>query len=196
MMNLNRNKAMRLPAVRITYLLGVLAVSVLMAMIYYLQVYVGLKPCPLCVLQRFMLAAFGCICLLGCLAHFKKWLQITLALLAFLFATSGLLIAGRQVWLQYFPNNHTGDCAGSLEFMLQVLPFSEVVHKVFSGTADCTKIDWTFLNLSLATWSCVCFAGFMVMAGLQTYRAVTNANTLIGQGNNDITAAFQKSRYK
>jgi disulfide bond formation protein DsbB len=188
-------KYMGLPTVRITYLLSTAVIMALFAMIYSLQVYIGLKPCPLCVLQRYMLVLLGVVCLTGCLARFNKIMQIILSSLAILFATGGLLLAGRQVWLQYYPHGQPGDCAGSLEFMLRMLPFSEVVQKVYSGTADCTKIDWTFLNLSLAGWSCVCFAGFLGMGVWQFYRAI-NVKSLIGQGNNDITAALQKSRYK
>jgi disulfide bond formation protein DsbB len=29
---------------------------------------------------------------------------------------------------------------------------------IFKGSGDCTKIDWTFLGLSIANWSFVCFA--------------------------------------
>jgi disulfide bond formation protein DsbB len=28
---------------------------------------------------------------------------------------------------------------------------------------DCTKIDWTFLGLSIANWSFVCFVAFAVV---------------------------------
>ena len=35
---------------------------------------------------------------------------------------------------------------------------------IFRGSGDCTKIDWTFLGLSIANWSFLCFVFFAVVA--------------------------------
>jgi disulfide bond formation protein DsbB len=35
---------------------------------------------------------------------------------------------------------------------------------IFRGSGDCTKIDWTFLGLSIANWSFLWFMFFGVLA--------------------------------
>jgi disulfide bond formation protein DsbB len=35
---------------------------------------------------------------------------------------------------------------------------------IFKGSGDCTKVDWTFLGLSIANWSLIWFAFFIVVA--------------------------------
>ena len=35
--------------------------------------------------------------------------------------------------------------------------FGQPMVLIFKGSGDCTKIDWTFLGLSIANWSFVCF---------------------------------------
>jgi disulfide bond formation protein DsbB len=34
---------------------------------------------------------------------------------------------------------------------------------VFRGTGDCSKIDWTFLGLTIANWSFLVFCGMAVL---------------------------------
>jgi disulfide bond formation protein DsbB len=34
---------------------------------------------------------------------------------------------------------------------------------IFRGSGDCTTIDWTFLGLSIANWSFLCFVFFAVV---------------------------------
>jgi disulfide bond formation protein DsbB len=35
---------------------------------------------------------------------------------------------------------------------------------IFRGSGDCTKVDWTFLGLSIANWSFLVFCFFGVVA--------------------------------
>lgn len=162
---------MKLPSIRLTYLLGLIAVVALMAAAYYLQYFKGLNPCPLCILQRCVFVLLGIVFLIGASGKFNKPFQIILSILVFLFACMGTALAARQVWLQHFPPSLGSDCAGSLEFMLQAFPFHEVLQKVFTGTPDCSHTDWELWNISLAGWSCLCFLGFIVMSFYQFWRS-------------------------
>jgi len=35
---------------------------------------------------------------------------------------------------------------------------------IFRGSGDCSKIDWTFLGLTIANWSFLWFAAFALLA--------------------------------
>jgi disulfide bond formation protein DsbB len=41
---------------------------------------------------------------------------------------------------------------------------------IFKGSGDCTKIDWTFLGLSIANWSFIAFCGLAVLATIALQR--------------------------
>jgi disulfide bond formation protein DsbB len=53
--------------------------------------------------------------------------------------------------------------------MIETFPLKRAIPMIFKGSGDCTKIDWTFLGLSIANWSFLCFAaialvGLLLMA--------------------------------
>ena len=80
------------------------------------------------------------------------------------FATIGAGIAGRQTWLQHLPPELVPECGPGLEFMLEMYPLLETIEKALIGTGDCAKVTWTFLSLSIAEWSLVCFIGMFAAA--------------------------------
>ena len=41
--------------------------------------------------------------------------------------------------------------------MLDTLPLSETVRKVFEGSGECAEKAWVFLHLSIAGWALVFF---------------------------------------
>jgi disulfide bond formation protein DsbB len=75
-----------------------------------------------------------------------------------LIALGGGIFAGRQVWLQHLPKSEVPECGPGLEYWVKTLPIAETIKRVFHGTGDCAEVDWTFLKLSIAEWSLICFA--------------------------------------
>jgi disulfide bond formation protein DsbB len=49
-----------------------------------------------------------------------------------------------------------------LGYMLDSFPLQTVIEKVFTGSGDCAKVDWTFLGLSMPTWTLVWFVALGV----------------------------------
>jgi len=154
---------------RLTYLIGFIIVCISMGATAYLQTHYGITPCPLCILQRIVLALLGIVFFFGATLQLKKVGRIFFDVLASAFATMGVLLAGRQVWLQHMPSQGT-DCGASLQYMLQALPLNQVLQKVFAGSAECSRVDWRFLSLSLAEWSLICFVVLLFIAVLQLVR--------------------------
>lgn len=153
-----------LMSTRVTYLLGLIAISALLLSGLYFQYVDGMMPCPLCLLQRFAFMMLGCFFLLGIIFHHQRWCRLLINSMSFLTSILGITLAGRQVWLQHFPPANAGECGVSLQYMMQALPFGELIQKIFQGTTECTHQGWMFLSLNMAEWALVCFVGFLCMS--------------------------------
>ena len=129
-----------------------------MAYALYLQHVKGLEPCHLCVFQRLVMILLGIVFAAALVHDPRRGGARVYALLSGVFAVVGMAVAGRHVWLQQQPPGSVGACGASLDVMLQMLPPSEVVLRVFKGGAECQKIDWQWLGLSMPGWVFVLFA--------------------------------------
>lgn len=154
----------RLTRPRVLFTAVFLATLGLLAYGLWLQHALHLEPCPMCILQRYAFAAVGLVALVAAL-HDPKSFGIRLyAGLVALVALAGGGVAARQTWLQHNPPK-IADCGPGLEFMVESFPLSEALPMIFRGSGDCSKVDWTFLGLSIAEWALACFAG-LVLVGL------------------------------
>lgn len=119
------------------------------------------EPCPMCIMQRYAFATVGLLALLAALLVPRGralWGWCGAIALA---AATGLGIAARQSWLQWYPPEFA-ECGPGLEFMLNSFPLAQVLPMIFQGSGDCSKVDWTFLGLSIANWALLAFAGTLI----------------------------------
>jgi disulfide bond formation protein DsbB len=130
----------------------------------YLQHFKGFEPCPMCIFQRVAMLGTGLFFLLGAL-HAPwgggRWVYMGLA---FFSAVIGALIAGRHVWLQSLPEGEAPACGPTLDYLLGMLPLTEVVTMVLKGDGNCAKIDAAWLGISLPAWTLISFIGLSVYA--------------------------------
>ncbi len=137
----------------------------------YLQHVVGLVPCPMCIVQRYVMVLMGLVALVGVLFPCRKatlWVGGGLLLLA----TGGAYVAARQTWLQWYPPEFAS-CGRDFYGMIETFPLQRAIPMIFKGSGDCTKVDWTFLGGSIANWSFVAFVGLGLLAlatGAQAWR--------------------------
>lgn len=136
----------------------------LLAFGLYLQHRVGLEPCPMCIVQRYALVLVAIIAALTG-ASGRKGLQITGSVLLLAVAGFGAFTAARQSWLQWYPPE-VASCGRDFYGMIETFPLQRAIPMIFKGSGDCTKIDWTFLGLSIANWSFLWFCGVIVVAVL------------------------------
>jgi protein dithiol:quinone oxidoreductase len=128
----------------------------------YLQHGVGLEPCPMCIVQRYALVLVAIIAgLTGSTG--RKGLQTGGVVLMLLVAGFGAFTAARQSWLQWYPPE-VASCGRDFYGMIETFPLQRAIPMIFKGSGDCTKIDWTFLGLSIANWSFLCFVGIALVA--------------------------------
>lgn len=144
--------------------------AALLAFGLYLQHVRGIEPCPMCIMQRYAMAACGLIGLIAGLHNPKgRSLYLYSGLLG-VAALAGAGVAARQSWLQWFPPA-VSECGPGLEYMLESFPLASALPMIFRGAGDCSAIDWTFLGLSIANWSFVVFALVLVsLAGFLLQR--------------------------
>ena len=127
----------------------------------YLQHVVGLEPCPMCVVQRYALILVAVFTGIAAMTG-RRGFQIPLALLAVLAAAGGAFTAARQTWLQWHPPEFAS-CGRDIYGMIETFPLQRALPMIFKGSGDCSKIDWTFLGLSIANWSFIAFVVFAVL---------------------------------
>lgn len=134
----------------------------------YLQHVVGLEPCPMCIVQRYALVLVAVVAGITAFAH-RKGLLATGAGLMVLLSGLGAFVAARQSFLQWYPPQEAS-CGRDLYGMIETFPLKRVIPMIFKGSGDCTKIDWTFLGLSIANWSFLCFVVIAVVGLVMVFR--------------------------
>jgi len=140
-----------------------LACLAMLAFGLYLQHVVGLTPCPMCIVQRYAVLLVGLIAGLTALSR-RRGVLLGGSVLMVLAAGFGAFTAARQSYLQWYPPE-ISSCGRDFYGMIETFPLQRVVPMIFRGSGDCTKIDWTFLGLSLANWSFL-WLGFFALVGL------------------------------
>ena len=143
---------------RAQFLFGFLACVAVLLTRFIPQYYGGLVPCPLCTFQRGAFVLLGLVFLIGGL-HAPRGPagRRSYGILALLASALGISIAGRHVWLQHLPADQVPACGPDLSFMMEAFPLSDVLRKVFTGSGECARVDWTFLGLAMPAWSLICF---------------------------------------
>ena len=130
----------------------------------YLQHVVGLEPCPMCIVQRYALILVAVSA--GVTAALRgRGAHLAGAGLMVLISGFGGFVAARQSWLQWHPPEFAS-CGRDFYGMIEHFPLQRAIPMIFRGSGDCTKVDWTFLGGSIANWSFVCFAAFLVIGAV------------------------------
>jgi disulfide bond formation protein DsbB len=126
----------------------------------YIQHFDFIDPCPLCVIQRIVYMWIGGVALLAFVLNPGgpwRWVFGTLITLGGL---AGLGVAGRHLWLQSLPPDQVPDCGMGLNYMLETMPFTQVLSEVFYGSGECADVYWTFLGLSMPGWTFLWYLAF------------------------------------
>lgn len=132
--------------------LGFLACAALMAYALYAEHVLGLEPCPLCIFQRVAVIALGVLFLAAALHNPARGGARVYAALQLVAVVGGLLISGRHVWIQAQPPGTVAACGAGLDYLMEIMPLTQVITKVLTGSGECGAVDWTFLGLSMPWW--------------------------------------------
>lgn len=140
--------------------LVLLAITSMLFARLYLQEFLSLDACPLCMTQRVFVVSWGMFALIGALHNPQGWGIRVYAALCGLAAFIGAAIAARHIWLQHLPEDQVPACGPSLEYMLENLPFSDTMSIVLMGDGNCAEIAWSLLGFSIPeqTFAVFCVA--------------------------------------
>ena len=121
----------------------------------------------LCILQRIAVIALGLIFLAAFVHHPGKRGARIYSLLLLLTAASGSVVSIRHIYIQHLPAYMLPPCGPGLNYLFKSLPLNKFIIRAFTGTADCSVINWHFLGMTLPEWVLLWFVilgvgGFLV----------------------------------
>jgi disulfide bond formation protein DsbB len=146
---------------KVQFFLALVTLLVLFSSFYF-QYFLGLHPCPLCLMQR--LCVFLLMLLMGVSLVTLKRAHI-ISLLQIIISLFGLYFSLRQLWLQSLPAGTAPACMPGLDILIHYFPWQSVVHELFWGSADCAEVTWRLWGLTMPGWSALYFL-FMALMGL------------------------------
>jgi disulfide bond formation protein DsbB len=116
----------------------------------------------MCIVQRYCLIIVAVVAAVTATLR-PRGAHVTGGILVLLFAGFGGFTAARQSWLQWYPPEFAS-CGRDFFGMIEHFPLQRAIPMIFRGSGDCTKVDWTFLGLSIANWSFLWFVFIGVVA--------------------------------
>ena len=151
--------------------LGALMCFGLVGYALYVQYGMFMMPCPLCILQRVAFVLMGIGFVFGAFVGNRTWGRASTAAVTGLAAMAGAAVAGWHVRMQHLPPSEVPSCSGmDIGYMLEAFPLAKVWEKVFTGSGECAVVDWTFLGLSMPTWTLFWFIGMGVAVVWAAFR--------------------------
>jgi protein dithiol:quinone oxidoreductase len=149
---------------------GFLACAALMAYALYAQHVLGLAPCPLCIFQRVAVISVGAIFLVAALHNPQTTGARVYGALILVAAACGIGIASRHIWIQAQPPGTVAACGADLNFLMDIMPITDVITKVLTGSGECGTVDWRFLGLSMPWWVLISLGALAVWGALVNFR--------------------------
>lgn len=137
---------------------------------FFLEHYLHLTPCPLCMSQRLCFAVLFTLAFIGYLFAKPQGFYKKTYFLIFLFSCFGAALASRQIWLQHLPKDQIPACGPDLFYLIEEFPLSDVISALLTGDGNCAEEIWSFLGLNIAEWSLLWFCAFTLLTLTQWLR--------------------------
>ena len=154
-MNLLFKNPRRVYLLMVGYSIGLMAIAL------FFQYSLLLKPCMLCYLQRFAAILVGLIGFIGFIHNPKKIIFFKTYLgMSIVSILLGIGLSIRQLYLQSLPVELVPSCLPDMGYLLDSLPFFEVLLMAIQGDGKCAEVLWNFLGISIPGWTLI---GFLVV---------------------------------
>ena len=153
---------------RILFAISMVCPVALVSVGVVLTVFYSVAACPLCILQRMVYLAIALASALGLAFLSHHAVRIVAALLTVLLATSGVAIAGYQIYLQHHPFAATcGD--GTVWWERMVEQAGQLLPTLFKAEGLCSDDTWSLFGLSIPELSLLAFCGLFVLGMLALF---------------------------
>ena len=141
---------------RLLNIAGFGACALLTAYALYVQFHQGLEPCPLCIFQRIGIVLLGLTFLAAALHHPRGRGRYAYGLAIAVVALATAAVAARHVYVQSLPPGSLPSCGAPLEVLIKLMPLTQLIRKVLTGSGECMAVDWRFLGLTMPAWVLIC----------------------------------------
>lgn len=130
----------------------------------------GLNPCPLCIFQRVSVMGVAIFSIIALLFPIRRWIsRVLTGIWVSIPAVFGWGVAARQLYLQSLPKDQVPACGPGLNFMVQTMPFTDMISKVLTGSGECAEVQ-KFWAIPLPIWSIVLFSCVLLLLWWGVYR--------------------------
>lgn len=155
--------------IRLYYGFGIGLSFFMLGVALYLQAHYQLMPCVLCEGQRFCILFLFLLNIVGFLLRPEKVRALIVMIVGFGLSALGFLLAGRQIFLQYFASasERSGMCIPGLGHLFNTIPALSYVDATLESAQGCGRILFTFLGLDLSVWTAL----FFLLLAIFLYRA-------------------------
>lgn len=153
-------------------LAGFAACAVLIISALVMQYVMELEPCPLCIFQRISFMAAGVFFLVAGLHNPSGTGRTVYSGLTLISLFVGIGLALRHIWLQNLPPSEVPSCGPGLDYMMEVLPYTDVIGMVLQGSGECAEVSWTFMGLSIPWWTLFAYLGLATISLISTRRNI------------------------
>jgi disulfide bond formation protein DsbB len=131
--------------------LGFAACAALMGGALFMQYVMNETPCHLCILQRIAVTSVGLLFLAAAVHSPRDAGARVYGGLIAIAASAGLVVAGRNIYVQLQPPGAVPACSADLNVLVQMMPLHQALAKVFLSGGDCQKVV-SFLYVPLPVW--------------------------------------------
>jgi protein dithiol:quinone oxidoreductase len=153
------------------YLLLWTGCCLLIAIALYMQYMMDLVPCALCMTQRVFIIAVGVVALAAWIS--KASSSKTYPIVGMVLAVIGSGFSIRHIWLQNLPEDLAPACGPTLGYLLENVPFVEALAVLLQGDGNCAESVWSFLGLTIPSWTLLAFIGLLVLNGFILFLSIT-----------------------
>ena len=139
---------------------------------FYAEFALNLEPCPLCIVERVILAAILVPALIFLIHNPRNNLFKYLYSLCIIGISGfGIKVAAHHIWLtQLPPEQQPLSCGMPLGAMYQSLPLHSFLHKILEGDAECAKVTWRVLGINAPLAVLILFVVIILLTGLILFR--------------------------
>jgi disulfide bond formation protein DsbB len=145
---------------------------VLLGIALYMQYFMGLEPCALCMTQRVFIVAVGLVALIAWLHKPGKAAIGFYCILGALMAIIGGAFSTRHLWLQSLPEDLAPACGPTLSYLLANVPLLEALSVLLRGDGNCAETLWTLFGISIPGWTLVAFTGLFLINAVIFYKTL------------------------
>lgn len=158
--------------------LGVFLVCVasLLIAFFFMERHLGLAPCPLCVIDRLLVAAIAILALAAAAHNPGLAGQRAYATAGVSLGALGVGVSARHIALQQRAAETLGGCAPEMEYLYDNLPLFETLLVVFNSAGDCTDVMWTFAGLTIPQQTLLLFVFLTVVCASAAIRRRPDAH--------------------